>query len=150
MPRAPFQILVLPFMLREGSPLFALFRRIASTGGYWQGIAGGGEDDESPLEAAMREANEETGISIDSSYTALQSRAMIPVEGVCGFLWGPDTWVIPEHPFAVQMNDAAFSLSGEHCEYGWFAIDEAMRIAKWESNRTALWELEYRIRTGRL
>jgi dATP pyrophosphohydrolase len=61
MARAPFQVLVYPY-LKAGAGRFeyALLKR--SDAGYWQAIAGGGEDDETPLEAARREAYEEAGI----------------------------------------------------------------------------------------
>ncbi|HEY2253948.1 MAG TPA: NUDIX domain-containing protein, partial [Planctomycetaceae bacterium] len=76
MPRAPFQVLVIPFRrIDGGSFVYALFRRQQATGGYWQWIAGGGEDDESPLEAARREALEEAGIK-KGRYLPLDSRTM--------------------------------------------------------------------------
>lgn len=50
MKRAPYQILVLPFRRLKGSdPLYAIFRRADC--GVWQGVAGGGESNESPLES---------------------------------------------------------------------------------------------------
>ena len=55
MSRAPFQVLALPYRITSDSViLYALFKREPSTGSYWQGIAGGGENSESPLEAAKR------------------------------------------------------------------------------------------------
>lgn len=48
--------------------------------GYWQGIAGGGEGDESPLCAARREAMEEAGIGTQSTFVRLEAQCMLPVE----------------------------------------------------------------------
>ena len=63
MSRAPFQVLVLPYRITLGNEvLYALFKRESSSGGYWQGIAGGGENSESPLETAKRETLEEASI----------------------------------------------------------------------------------------
>lgn len=61
MARAPFQIFVLPFRIvgRERFE-YALFKRRDAAD--WQGIAGGGEDSETPLVAAKREAFEEARI----------------------------------------------------------------------------------------
>lgn len=53
MARAPFQVLILPFrQAADGDWQYGVLRRSDE---YWQGIAGGGEDGEAPLEAAMRE-----------------------------------------------------------------------------------------------
>jgi 8-oxo-dGTP pyrophosphatase MutT (NUDIX family) len=50
MARAPFQILVYPYRKVNGNECeYALLQR--SDTGWWQGIAGGGEGDETPLEA---------------------------------------------------------------------------------------------------
>lgn len=52
MSRASYQVLVIPYHLGASGRLeFAIFRRADS--GYWQGIAGGGEEGETPLETAM-------------------------------------------------------------------------------------------------
>lgn len=51
MPRAPFQVLVFPYRKNLLDQFeFALLLRADE--GFWQGIAGGGEDSETPLEAA--------------------------------------------------------------------------------------------------
>src|SRR5437868_2175553 len=61
MGRAPFQVLVILFRRTASRDVeYAVFRR--SDDGAWQGIAGGGEDDETALEAARRETFEEGGI----------------------------------------------------------------------------------------
>ncbi|MDP9310318.1 MAG: hypothetical protein M3R24_05410 [Chloroflexota bacterium] len=50
MARAPFQVLVFPYHQRsDGIYVFAVFRRADDP--YWQGIAGGGEGDETPRQA---------------------------------------------------------------------------------------------------
>ncbi len=146
MARAPYQVLVFPFRLEEGAPLYALFRRNAATGGYWQGIAGGGEGEETPLEAARREAGEEAGIEPGAGFIALDAMAMIPVVNVCGFLWGEEVLVIPEYAFGVAVGGREMMLSHEHTEYAWHDIESALRMVAWDSNRTALWELDQRVR----
>ena len=63
MPRAPFNVLVYPFRRGgDGAYEYALLGRADE--GWWQGVSGGGEDDESPLEAALRETTEETGVAL--------------------------------------------------------------------------------------
>ena len=142
MDRAPFQVLIFPYrVLPNNDIVYAVFRRDNSTGGYWQGIAGGGEVGESTLESAKREAHEEAGIDPDSEYIKLDCRAMIPVVNICGFLWGEDVLVIPEYCFGVGIDHERLVLSGEHIEYRWVTYQEAQNLLRWDSNKSALWEL---------
>lgn len=146
MPRAPFQVLVLPYRkLADGRILFAVLRRNSKTGGYWQGIAGGGEDNETPLDAAKREAAEEAGISPMSCFLLLESKVTIPVVNVCGFKWGRETLVIPEFAFGVEVEDQEIVLSKEHSEFKWLPFEYAYKELYWDSNKNALWELNHRL-----
>jgi dATP pyrophosphohydrolase len=78
MPRAPFQVVVLPFRSGvDGVPQYCVMRRADQ--GYWQFVAGGGEDDESPEQAARREAVEEAGFPYAASLYRLQSMDTVPV-----------------------------------------------------------------------
>jgi len=149
MSRAPFQVLVFPYMIdSNGEILCCVFRRQIEDGGYWQAIAGGGEGAEAPLDAAIREGFEEAGIPEDCEYVQMDSCATIPVADVCGFLWGSDILVIPEYAFAVRVVDAQIALSREHTDFRWVDYDTATQMLKWDSNRTALWELGFRLRAG--
>lgn len=105
MARAPFQVLVLPFTVSARRPSYAIFQRADTGLPCWQGIAGGGEIGESPLDAAKREAMEEAGIPPQSSWVELQSRTTIPVHHFGGFLWGQEIYVIPEHSFGVDIQN---------------------------------------------
>ncbi|HEY8200963.1 MAG TPA: NUDIX pyrophosphatase [Actinomycetota bacterium] len=149
--RAPFQVHVIPYRRPgEGGIEYALFRRVA--GRFWQGIAGGGEDDETPLEAALREVQEEAGFAGEpSDLLPLDSMATIPVVGIMGgFYWGPDVLVVPEFSFGLRCTTERCVLSEEHDAYRWFAFGDASRHLRWDSNRNALWELDHRLRTRRL
>ena len=125
MPRAPFQILVLPFTRTVEKILYAIFR--TRDGNYWQFIAGGGEEGESLMEAACREAREEAGIREDTAFIALDSFATIPVPGVTGgpMQWGDGVLLIPEHCFAVELKDGNIVLSKEHVECRWSRYEPA-------------------------
>jgi len=142
--RAPFQVLVIPYRPTLHGLLYALFRRTQADGGYWQAIAGGGEDAETPLEAARREAYEEAGIHVDSEFLPLASVSTIPVVHM-GFKWGPDVLVVPEHTFGVRADTPEITISHEHVEYRWLPYREAYDILHWDSNRSALWELNHRL-----
>jgi dihydroneopterin triphosphate diphosphatase len=150
MPRAPFQVLVLPFV-RDASRLrYAVFRRADMAVASWQGIAGGGESGERPIDTARRESFEEAGIPADRPFFQLQSTTTIPVVNVCGFVWGPDVLVVPEWTFGVELESETLHLSHEHSEAQWCDYEHASRLLRWDSNRSALWELDYRIRCGTL
>ena len=97
MARAPFQVAILPFRpATSGDAEFAIFRR--SDLGYWQVIAGGGENDETAPQAAQREANEEAGIPFTSVLFRLTTTAFVPVTYFKDRgLWPRDLYVIPVH-----------------------------------------------------
>jgi dATP pyrophosphohydrolase len=146
MVRAPFQILVLPYRKTgNGGFEFAVFCR--SDEPYWQGIAGGGEDDETPLDAAKRESFEEAGISPDAPYLPLDTTASISVRWFRdSHLWGEDRFVIPEHAFGVDCGNRQLVRSHEHSAVHWLRFAAAYDLFRYDSNRTALWELHQRIR----
>lgn len=146
MSRAPFQALVFPYRrLMDGDVRYAVFQRDPSTGGFWQGVSGGGEDAETPLEAARREAWEEAGIDPARPFMPLQSMCMIPAVKFGGFRWGPDVLLIPEHAFGVEVNAPDLTLSHEHTQYRWVTLDEGTDLLLWDSNKVALWELDQRL-----
>ncbi|MEQ3592153.1 NUDIX pyrophosphatase [Bacillus albus] len=142
--RAPYQVLIFPYIITEDTIQYAIFNR--SDYGYWQGIAGGGEDGETPIESAKRETFEEAGILREFPYIELDSVSSLPVEDVVGeFLWGDDVYVIKEFSFGVQVSTKNISLSKEHSNYKWLCFEEAVTLLKWDSNKTALWELNKRL-----
>ena len=144
MPRAPFQVLVIPFILTQHGIEYAVFLRHDAQ--YWQFVAGGGEAGESPLDAAVREAREEAGIPPESRFLALDSLATVPANVfVAHKEWGAGTYAIPEHTFGVEAKDRSLRLSEEHDECRWVSYEEARDLLKWDSNRNALWELNERL-----
>lgn len=142
--RAPFQILAIPYRILDGSPVYCIFRRADLD--QWQFIAGGGEDLELPIEAAKREALEESGIESDR-WTALESMCHLPVTVISERArrnWSPDLYVIPEYSFGFACT-GEIRLSDEHTECVWLSYEDAMKRLRWDSNRTALYELNCRI-----
>jgi len=146
MARSPFNVLVYPYcQVGAGDFEYALLKR--SDAGFWQGISGGGEDDETPLEAAKRETHEETGIPPNSLFLRLDTVEYVPVtEFRDSHLWGEDVYVIPQYCFGVLAKDRELALSHEHTEYRWLMYEEARRLLEYDGNRTALWELAKRLR----
>lgn len=143
--RAPFQILAIPYKKIVGSFLYCVFHRADFD--QWQFISGGGEDDETPIEAAKREISEESGIVTDS-IIMLKSMCYIPTDIFPEkhlYNWTEDTYVVPEYSFGFECKKA-IQLSHEHTECMWLKYEEAMSKLKWDSNRTALYELNCRLK----
>jgi len=145
MTRVAFQVLVLPYRQDGNSFEFAVFSRHDYA--CWQGIAGGGEDNETPLQTAMREAYEEAAIPADSKFILLDAISSIPVVYFKdSHLWGDHIYVVPEYSFGVNCTVCRIITSWEHKEFKWLPFHEAMKLLTYESNRTALWELNQKIR----
>jgi len=145
MTRAPFQVLIIPYLRTSNDTIeYAVFKR--SDAGYWQFLSGGGEGGETPLIAAAREAHEEAGIPLKSKYFKLDSIATVPANVFKAHeSWGKDVYVIPEHCFAVEVSNKEIFLSAEHDEYQWGDFQTVSKLLKWDSNRNALWELNQRL-----
>src|SRR5256714_6626292 len=145
MTRAAFQVLVIPFQVdANGEPRYLLLKR--SDRNVWQWIAGGGEDDEEPEQTARREALEEAGIPKDACLMRLDSTASIPaIHFADRHLWGDDIYVIPEFSFGVEVQNKEVCLSSEHSACAWVDYETARSRLAWDSNRTALWELQSRL-----
>lgn len=146
MARAPFQVLVYPYRrVYAGEFEYALLKRWDT--GYWQAVAGAGEDNESILEAARRETYEETGISKDSFFLQLDTVEPIPVtEFRDSYLWGDSLYVIPQYCFGVFVAGGEIVLSREHTDFKWLKYEEAYSLLKYDGNKTALWELDRKVR----
>ena len=143
--RAPFQVLVIPFRRISDSIEYAVLRRADL--GWWQFVSGGGEDDETPAQAAEREMREELGIAAGDRLIPLDSMATVPRDAFAApDSWGDDVYVIPEYCFALDVADLEVGLSSEHTELRWLGYDEASEILRWDGNRNALWELRERLR----
>lgn len=144
MARAPFQILVFPYILNGNQIEYVIFRR--SDDGHWQGIAGGGENNETPEMAAKRECFEEAAIPMESDFIKLQTTSSIPVSSFRdSYLWGNDRYVIPEYCFGVRIKKNGIVLSNEHREFRLCKYEEALSLLRYDGNKTALWELNQRI-----
>ena len=141
--RAKYQVLIIPFRRKEEQIEFCVFKRKDMN--IWQGIAGGGEEGETVIYSAKRELYEETSIK-DIEVIALDSISTIPS---CHFKdsinWGKDLYVVPEYAFTIELSNEEIVLSDEHKEYKWVKYDEAIELLQWDSNKTALWEINERI-----
>jgi dATP pyrophosphohydrolase len=145
--RAPWQVLVLPYRRRGTRLEVAVLRR--SDHDVWQFVSGGGEAEETPAEAARREAGEEAGLPATLDYQRLAMTTMVPA---CWFdawaHWPADLLLVPEHAFAVDVGARDLAISEEHRALRWLTYDDAVGLLTFDSNKTALWELHERLFPG--
>jgi len=144
--RRPFQVLVIPYIKEGDKYFYALFKRKDLN--IWQAIAGGGEGNESPTKTFRREAFEEAGIDQNSPYIRLSSITTIPVVNIHGFLWGNNIIMVPEIAFGVEVFSKELVVSNEHTEYEWVECSRALKRLRYDSNRSAVWELDYLLNNG--
>ena len=146
MSRVPFQVAVFPYRHHNHtSREYALLKR--SKEGYWQSIAGGGENTETPLEAANRESFEEAHIPFEAEYLTLKTMTFVPVYHFkAQTIWPPDTFVVPIYYFGVNIANHQIVLSHEHSEYQWVNLNQGREDLQWDSDKTALWELDQHLK----
>lgn len=141
--RQPYQVIVLPYVKTHKGYLYAIFRRKDLN--FWQAISGGGEGNETPFETAKREALEEARIDSSSEFIALDSLTTIPVIDVGEYIHKEGILVLPEYSFGVEMLSTNLNIGTEHSEYRWLSYQEARELLKYDSNKSALWELNHRL-----
>jgi len=141
--RKPIQVLIFPFYKEKNCYLYAIFKRRDLK--FWQGISGGVENKETTLEAAKRELREETKIVNYSKFIKLNSMTTIPAVNFGKHRWGKNIYVVPEFSFGVELISKNIKIGKEHSDYRWLLFEEASRLLKYDSNKTALWELNRRL-----
>lgn len=140
--RLPIQVLVFPYYFDGNSFKYCLFKRKDLN--VWQGIAGGVEADETIESAAQREAREEAGIT-KGKIMALDAVCSIPSIAIKNDFLDKNILIIKEHSFGIETTSKDINISDEHLIYEWFAYNDAKEKLFWDSNKTALWELDYRL-----
>lgn len=143
--RAPFQVLVLLYRFNKGKPEYCIFNR--SKLDLWQFISGGGEDNETPTEAAIRELYEEAMVKVDKPLMKLQSMTYIPSYNFKEIVENYENiYIVPEYSFAIEINNK-ITLSNEHKSFLWTDYKTAYKLLKFDSNKTALYELSMILKT---
>lgn len=143
--RLPKQVLIIPYRMKDGNIEYCIFKRRDLK--IWQFIAGGAEDyDEDIIASAKRELFEETTIK-DIELEQLEITTKIPVVNVVkDFMWGENVFYLEEFAFAVSIDGKEIVLSHEHEEYKWVDYNEARAELRYDSNKSALWELNEKLK----
>ncbi len=142
--RSPYQILAFPFIKEGENYYYAIFKR--KNTGIWQGVAGGGEEGERPIDTVKREVYEEISVSSGVEYIRLASTTTIPAENIRGMEWGKEIVMIPEISFGIKVFSKDLVIGEEHSEYIWTNLQDAMEKLRYDSNKSAIWELDYRLK----
>jgi len=129
---------VYPFRFTQDGVRYAILRR--GDAGFWQGIAGGAQDSETPLEAARRESPRRAGIDASAAFLALDSRVHVRRTSFSDTAhWDPDLLVVPQYAYGVEVTDPHLTLSSEHTEYQWLPYQGAHDLVRFDGNKNALW-----------
>lgn len=61
--------------------------------------------------------------------------------------WGPNVFVVHKHSFGVELSGGdQIQLSAEHTEWRWLDFETASQLTRYDSDRTALWEFNERLK----
>jgi len=126
---------------RRGRGEVLIAHRSPSNGSYWHTIAGGIEDDETPLEAAVRELGEETGLTgveLQSGPEIVEYMYVLTEEPAGGDR-DSTTVGVRVHCFVVDAPDGWEPvLDWEHDDYRWCSAVEAAATLRWPETAEAL------------
>lgn len=142
MSRIPAQVLVFPYYFNGISFEYCLFKRKDLK--VWQGVAGGVEFGESVEYAAQREVEEEAGIK-NGKIFPLETVCSMPSIAISDDFIKKNISIVKEYSFGIKLSNKNIKISNEHLKFKWFNYNEAAKKLFWDSNKTALWELNYKL-----
>jgi dATP pyrophosphohydrolase len=137
--RIPIQVLIYPVRKINEDWEYLMLKRVKNRGGFWQGVTGAPETNETISEGAERELFEETGYA---SFTLIKTDVsyIIPMEDRWIDIYPKGTKEIPEYLFFAiirQPNPPQIDPI-EHNEWKWCSYKDAMILLKWDDNKHAL------------
>ena len=142
--RKPKNVLVFLYRLRNTKIEYCIFYRKKEQ--FYQGLSGGVEDNEDLVDTLKREVYEETKIKVNN-IMKLDTISSIPGINVNkDFNYKNNIYVVYEYAFGICIDNEKIELSDEHEKYKWVSFDEAIKLLKYDSNKTALFELNERLK----
>ncbi len=139
--RLPYKTLTIPYKKTSDGFKFLILRRADLD--FWQWVSGGGEsEDKDLISTVIRELKEEIGTSVASEdVMRLESRCALFEDEPMKYN-DENITVLPEYTFAVNIKESEVKISEEHSEYRWVTKETAKNLLKYDSNKTALLELD--------
>lgn len=110
---------------------------------FWQSVTGTMEKGEKPVETALREVKEETGIDIIAQNLSLHDcKRSIKFEIFPQFRYkyAPDTQFCTEHWFLLALPEEIEPILTEHLAYQWLDVQDAIELTKSPNNGLAIQE----------
>jgi dATP pyrophosphohydrolase len=134
--RLPVQVEGFVFYKKGDVPYYLLLKRVKERGGFWQPVTGGLEEGESIQECMFRELREETGLECSTLMDPKFTFEFKDGEGK----------VLTEHVFGLPLaNEVQVTISGEHSEFKWVRLEEALHLLKWDTNKKAIEKVHFMI-----
>lgn len=109
-----------------------LFKVTEKRGGFWQPVTGKVDPGESFLEAALREAEEESGFRFD------RTPQYLGLEYEFDGRWGPAVERAFFLPIYSESPPSPTLDPKEHVEFKWFSPEEALQMVQFPNNREAI------------
>ena len=133
--KRPESVLVLVYT--QASEVLMLRRKYPND--FWQSVTGSLEWDENPQQAAIRELQEETGISEQELYDCQYSQNF-EIYSISRDRYAPGVTENQEHVFSLELTDKVdIQLDPrEHEEYIWLSKQEALELAFSHTNQEAI------------
>lgn len=127
------QVEIIVFKIVNQVIFYLLLKRNQAKGGFWQAITGGVHEGEDIASAVIRELAEETGIT---DYLKIYNEVHF-------FEFQSEGYgVLKEYVFGIEIApETMITLSSEHTDMKWCNLTEALKLLKYESNKTAFRKL---------
>ena len=140
--RNPKQVLIFLYRINKEIEYCIFYRKKEK---FYQGLSGGVEDNEELIDTVKREVYEETKIKVNN-ILKLDTISSIPGINVNKeFNYKNNIYIVYEYAFGIKINNEKIKLSDEHEKYIWVNFNEAINLLKYDSNKTALFELNERL-----
>lgn len=108
---------------------------------FWQSVTGSLENNELPIETAIREVYEETGIDIvGSNLSLIDAKHVVEFEIFPQFRhrYAPQVKINKEHWFYLPLTTEVKPMLSEHLAYQWMSIQDAANLTLSPNNREAI------------
>lgn len=112
------------FLKNSDMTKFLLLHKVDPDKQWWQTVAGGWESPESFKDGAIRETVEETGLKPIQVYDLEYEPEFMNSKGEA----------CQDHFFAIEVKSDSVTISGEHDDYLWAVLDEALAILGYRSD----------------